>query len=113
MTNTDTASKRSLGQVAPRVPYESASAAQLALQGNASKKAQSPRVDPNWMVLRQHLEARLSMLRNWRFSWAQHWSLLETYILPRRGTFIGAAQPTPNTMVRGLPINQNIIDPTG
>jgi hypothetical protein len=63
--------------------------------------------------MRQHLEARLNMLRAWRFSWAQHWQLLETFILPRRGIFINTAMPTPNTMMRGLPVNQNIVDPTG
>jgi hypothetical protein len=43
----------------------------------------------------------------------QHFSLLETYILPRRGIFINSAQPTPNVMIRGMAINQNILDPTG
>lgn len=92
--------------------YESASAATLAKQGNG-KPQNEMNVDPGWAVMRQHLEARLNMLRAWRFSWAQHWQLLETYILPRRGIFINTAMPTPNTMVRGAPINQNIVDPTG
>lgn len=92
--------------------YENASAATLAKQGNG-KPRNELNVDPGWAVMRQHLEARLNMLRAWRFSWAQHWQLLETYILPRRGIFINTAMPTPNTMVRGLPINQNIVDPTG
>ena len=46
-------------------------------------------------------------------SWMQHWQLLEAYILPRRGIFINTAMPSPNTMIRGAPINQNIVDPTG
>lgn len=92
--------------------YENASAATLAKQGNG-KPRNELNVDPGWAVMRQHLEARLNMLRAWRFSWAQHWQLLETYILPRRGIFINTAMPTPNTMVRGLPVNQNIVDPTG
>ena len=92
--------------------YENASAATLAKQGNG-KPRNEMNVDPGWATMRQHLEARLNMLRAWRFSWAQHWQLLETYILPRRGIFINTAMPTPNTMVRGLPINQNIVDPTG
>jgi hypothetical protein len=92
--------------------YENASAATLAKQGNG-KPRNELNVDPGWATMRQHLEARLNMLRAWRFSWAQHWQLLETYILPRRGIFINTAMPTPNTMVRGLPINQNIVDPTG
>lgn len=92
--------------------YENASAATLAKQGNG-KPRNELNVDPGWATMRQHLEARLNMLRAWRFSWAQHWQLLETYILPRRGIFINTAMPTPNTMIRGLPVNQNIVDPTG
>lgn len=43
----------------------------------------------------------------------EHYSLLESYILPRRGIFINSAQPTPNTMIRGMAINQAILDETG
>ena len=43
----------------------------------------------------------------------QHWQLLETYILPRRGIFINQTMPTPNTMNRGAAINTAILDPTG
>lgn len=46
-------------------------------------------------------------------SWMAHWSLLEAYILPRRGIFINSAMPTPNAMIRGATINQSILDPTG
>jgi hypothetical protein len=59
------------------------------------------------------MEARIGLLRSWRTSWVQHYQLLETYILPRRGIFINTAMPTPNSMIRGVPINQNILDPTG
>lgn len=93
--------------------YESAGPEQLARQGSGRIQAFDLRRDPMWPVMRQHLEGRLNMLRAWRFSWAQHWQLLETYILPRRGIFINTAMPTPNTMIRGLPINQAIVDPTG
>lgn len=93
--------------------YESAGPEQLARQGSGRVLPFDQRRDPTWPIMRQHLEARLNMLRAWRFSWAQHWQLLETYILPRRGIFINSAMPTPNTMIRGLPINQNIVDPTG
>src|SRR5262245_46443203 len=65
------------------------------------------------MITMGHLQARLTMLTNWRFSWALHWSLLETYILPRRGIFINPTMPTPNSMIRGNPVNQAILDPTG
>lgn len=59
------------------------------------------------------MQQRLNLLRSWRLSWMQHYQLLETYILPRRGIFINTAMPTPNTMIRGMPVNTNINDPTG
>lgn len=62
-----------------------------------------------WAELRQHLEARLALLRNWRLSWWQHWALLAEYILPRRYHWL----IVPNTMNRGFAINQHIVDPTG
>ena len=76
------------------------------------------RFDFNWETVRSHQEARLVMMRNWRLSWAQHWALLAAYIQPRRNTWFTegsgiGAQPVPNSMIRGLPINQNIVDPTG
>lgn len=93
--------------------YESAGPEQLAQQGSPKVVPFRETIDLTWPFMRNHLEARLNMLRAWRFSWAQHWQLLEAYILPRRGIFINTAMPTPNTMIRGLPINQNIVDPTG
>lgn len=94
------------------VAYETAGPTQLALQpANAPKRQFKP--NEEWLILKQHAEARLNMMRSWRFSWAQHWQLLETYLLPRRGIFINTAMPTPNTMIRGVPINQAIVDPTG
>lgn len=97
----------------PRVAYETTGPAQLASQPAVAKQENNPVALNEWAILRQHLEARLAMLRAWRYSWAMHWQLLETYLLPRRGIFINPAQPTPNTMIRGQPINQAILDPTG
>jgi hypothetical protein len=97
--------------------YESSSPAQLAAQPAILTKGMMERntagVNNEWGTLRQHLEARLNMGRAWRFSWAQHWQLLENYLLPRRGIFVNVAQPTPNSMNRGVPINTSILDPTG
>jgi hypothetical protein len=62
-----------------------------------------------WHDLRTHLESRLLMMNNWRLSWWRHWALLAENILPRRYHWL----ITPNTMTRGFPINQNIVDPTG
>jgi hypothetical protein len=62
-----------------------------------------------WEELRLQLEARLYGLRNWRLSWWQHWARLAEAILPRRYHWL----IVPNTMTRGLAINQAIKDPTG
>lgn len=63
----------------------------------------------DWGKLRIKLETRLVQLRNWRNSWWEHWAMLAEYILPRRYRWL----ITQNTMTRGLPVNQNIVDPTG
>ncbi|HVB17278.1 MAG TPA: portal protein [Stellaceae bacterium] len=110
-------------------PYKRARVARRASQahhadyeGMGAKRfaRQPPRILPppayrneDWTALRGHLEQRLNMLRSWRYSWVENWWLLEGYILPRRGIFINAAMPTPNTMIRGVQVNQNIVDPTG
>lgn len=91
--------------------YEGAGPARLANTPPRPKgKTKTP---AGWSAIRSHSEARINMLRNYRQSWMQHYALLEAYILPRRGAFINSAMPTPNAMVRGVPINQNILDPTG
>jgi hypothetical protein len=96
--------------------YENSGPKQLAEQpavAPPAKRARNASADSDWNRLRLHMESRLNMSRSWRYSWAQHWQLLETYLLPRRGIFINVAFPTPNTMNRGQPINQAILDPTG
>lgn len=90
--------------------YEKASPSLLAGEpANPPAEVTLLRPDLNWAILWGHLEARLSGLRNWRTSWWEHWALLAEYLLPRRYKFLITA----NTMQRGFPINQNIVDPTG
>lgn len=91
--------------------YEGASAARLAR--TPAKPRRTMPANGNWQVIRRHAESRINMQRSWRQSWIMHWQLLETYILPRRGAFINTAMPTPNSMIRGVPINGQISDPTG
>ena len=69
----------------------------------------------DWVNLRTHLETRMAMMRSWRLPWIQHWSLVAQYLNPRRSMWLtqgGVDVPNPNAMVRGLPINQSILDPT-
>lgn len=93
--------------------YEGASAARLARTPSVPKRRMPSDIHSDWRIIRSNGEQRINMLRNWRQSWLQHYTLLETYILPRRGIFISNAQPSPNTMTKGSPINQAILDPTG
>lgn len=56
------------------------------------------------------------MLRGWRTSELEHDALVAQYLLPRRSQWLtqgGYDQPVPNSMIRNLPINQAILDPTG
>lgn len=99
-------------QSSSEAQYESADASLLAATPSVPRD-QKPSGDnkqsAQWAQMRLYLENRLAGLRNWRLSWWQHWALLATNILPRRYHWL----ITPNQMVRGLPINSSIIDPTG
>jgi hypothetical protein len=64
---------------------------------------------PSYGSPRSELEAELAGLKTDRYSWWQHWSMLATYILPRRYRWL----VTPNQNNRGSPINGAIIDSTG
>lgn len=97
--------------------YESASPATQAKQPNeSSKKPEVPITKENWPKLRGHLEGRLSMLRTWRDTWwISNYSDLAKFILPRRSIWLtqsAGGLPSPNSMTRGLEINQAILDPT-
>jgi hypothetical protein len=83
----------------------------------ASKNPPKEKIsEKDWSVLRGHLESNLAMLRTWRDSWwIQNYSDLARYILPRRSIWLTQSAggiPSPNTMTRGLEINNNILDPT-
>jgi hypothetical protein len=63
----------------------------------------------DWTVIYSKREARLGMLRTWRYGWWWHWSILAEYFLPRRWAWL----VTPNRTFKGNPINDAIIDSTG
>lgn len=99
--------------------YEEASAKELAKQPVTppkGKEGDSRISKTDWPVLRGHMESRLSMLRTWRDTWwIQNYSDLARFILPRRSIWLtqsAGGLPSPNTMTRGLEINENILDPT-
>ena len=97
--------------------YETASPKIQAQQPNdTSKKPDVPIGKEDWTKLRGHLEGRLSMLRTWRDTWwIANYSDLAKFILPRRSIWLtqsAGGLPSPNSMTRGLEINQAILDPT-
>lgn len=98
--------------------YEGAGPDKLAMQPNTPKG--KPVLDgmskEEWSKLRGHLESNLAMMRTWRDTWwIQNWSDLAQFILPRRSIWLTQSAggfPSPNTMTRGLEINESILDPT-
>jgi hypothetical protein len=63
----------------------------------------------DWNRIFTHLEARLGMLRNWRYSWWAYWAILAQFFNPRRYHWVIVA----NRMWKGSPLNDSIIDSTG
>jgi len=89
------------------VHYEEMSASLLAEQPPTTTKPQKQSKD--WGRMYNHLEGRLQGMRMWRYSWWLYWQQLAQYILPRRYKWLITA----NTMWRGSPLNNSIIDSTG
>lgn len=89
-------------------PYDSMSPSLLAAQPpTLPDKLTKPSSD--WDTIYNHLEARMGMLRSWRYSWWSYWSVLAQFFIPRRYKFLVQA----NNQNRGRPINDSIIDSTG
>lgn len=101
--------------MAERPAYENSSPTLLAAQPILPDTKRSDR-DPDWPIIRNHLETKLVSLRNWRQTWwTQNWSDLSEFILPRRSIWLTQStggNPTPNSMRRGIPLNTAIADPT-
>jgi hypothetical protein len=87
--------------------YEDMSASMLSKQPLTAPD-KIDKTDSAWGTFFLHCEARLGMLRNWRYSWWAHWARLAEFFLPRRYHWLVVA----NRMSRGNPINDAIIDST-
>lgn len=90
-----------------KATYEDMSPTLLAAQPPTLKTPDSA-PGKNWGTIYEYLELRLASLRTWRWSWWAYWSVIATYILPRRHHWVIVA----NRMSRGNPINDAIIDST-
>ncbi|MEI6282791.1 MAG: portal protein [Alphaproteobacteria bacterium] len=88
------------------VHYEEMSPTLLAAQPPSTERP-APKTK-EWSRIYAHLEGRLQSLRNWRYSWWIYWQVLAQFILPRRFKWLITA----NTMWRGSPLNNSIIDST-
>jgi hypothetical protein len=78
----------------------------LAAQPLTIDRDRKPGAD--WLTIFTHLEARLGMLRLWRWSWWVHWAALARFLLPYRYHWVITA----NTTNRGNPVNESIVDST-
>lgn len=88
--------------------YEEASSTLLSEQP-VDPKPRRYAPEQDWSLIFAHLEGRMMALRNWRWSWWASWADLAAYFLPRRWKYL----PNSNTMWRGRPLNDQIIDSTG
>lgn len=85
-------------------------------RADASLLAKTPAVIPwktwtssqDWESMRNYLERRLLSGRSWRTSWWAHWAEIAANNFPERYHWL----ITPNTMTRGAPINQDVVDST-
>ena len=96
--------------------YETASPLLLAQQEptpNGKKQLIPPEI---WQPMSSHLEGKLNSLYAWRQTWwSTNWNDIARYISPRRSLLMtqgSGGLPTPNSMMRGVPINNQIVDPT-
>lgn len=70
-----------------------------------------------WESMFEHLSAKLNSLYAWRQTWwSTNYNDIARYISPRRSLLLTQGSggiPTPNSMMRGVPINNQIVDPCG
>ncbi len=95
---------------------DTALAAQMELDGPTllsrlpATASDKPQKDlSGWGRMFVHLESRMGMLRNWRYSWWAYWAILAQFFNPRRYHWVVVA----NRMWKGAPLNDSIIDSTG
>lgn len=69
-----------------------------------------------WGSMFAHLGGKLNSLYAWRQTWwSTNYNDIARYISPRRSLLLTQGSggiPTPNSMMRGVPINNQIVDPT-
>ena len=90
----------------------------LLLSQQAPTQGKAPNFMPTevWTALYSHLSAKQNSLYAWRQTWwSTNYNDIARYIAPRRSLLLTQGSggiPTPNSMMRGVPINNQIVDPT-
>lgn len=96
--------------------YERSSPLLLAEQKPTAGSRKDFISEDQWKALSDHFGAKLNSLYAWRQTWwSTNWNDIARYIAPRRSLFMtqgSGGLPTPNSMFRGVPINNQIVDPT-
>lgn len=96
--------------------YEQSSPLLLAEQSPNQSGSRKFIPEDVWKSLSDHLGAKLNSLYALRQTWwSTNWNDIARYIAPRRSLFLTQGSggiPTPNSMMRGVPINNAIVDPT-
>ena len=69
-----------------------------------------------WQAMFAHVSGKLNSLYAWRQTWwSTNYNDIARYIAPRRSLLLTQGSggiPTPNSMMRGVPIQNQIVDPT-
>ena len=89
----------------------------LLLSQQAPNQGKKPNFIPEkiWISMAGHLSGKVNSLYAWRQTWwSTNWNDIARYIAPRRSLLLtqgSGGLPTPNSMMRGVPINNQIVDP--
>ncbi len=96
--------------------YQKSSPLLLAKQPPTQSKRKEFLPESEWIAFFGHLGAKLNSLYAWRQTWwSTNYNDIARYIAPRRSLLLTQGSggiPTPNSMMRGVPINNQIVDPT-
>lgn len=96
--------------------YQKSSPLLLSQQPPTASKAKQFIPEHVWVSMFAHLAGKLNSLYAWRQTWwSTNYNDIARYIAPRRSLLLtqgSGGLPTPNSMMRGVPINNQIVDPT-
>lgn len=96
--------------------YEKSSPLLLSKQPPTQGASKQLMPESVWVSMYAHFSGKLNSLYAWRQTWwSTNYNDIARYIAPRRSLLLtqgSGGLPTPNSMMRGVPINNQIVDPT-